>query len=345
MRHWIKASLIGAVLAMPLAGAALAQSNSVADFYRGKTINMLVGYSAGGGYDIYARMIAPYLSKYLPGNPSVVVQNMDGAGSLKATNYLYNVAPKDGTAIGTFGRGLAMEPLIGGAGTQFDATKFTWLASGTNEFSVFVVWHTSPIKTWDDMLTKEFTVGGEGSGSDPDIYAALLKNLFGVKLKLISGYPGTSEVTLALERGEVDGRASWSWSSLKSTKTSWINEKLVRFPVQLATVKNPDLPDVPLILDFAKTDKQKQIVKLVLSRQIMGRPFAAPPGIPEDRKQALRKAFEDSFKDPEFLAEAKKRKMDVNPVSGADIEKLVAEIYATPPEIVKEARSVMGAPK
>jgi tripartite-type tricarboxylate transporter receptor subunit TctC len=345
MRHWIKASLIGAVLAMPLTGAAQAQSNSVADFYRGKTINMIVGYSAGGGYDIYARLIAPYLTKHLPGNPSVVVQNMDGAGSLKATNYLYNVAPKDGTAIGTFGRGLAMEPLIGGAGTQFDATKFTWLASGTNELGVFVVWHTSPIKTWDDMLTKEFTVGGEGSGSDPDIYAALLKNLFGVKLKLISGYPGTSEVTLALERGEVDGRASWSWSSLKSTKSNWINDKLVRFPVQLGTVRNPDLPDVPTILDFAKTEKQQQIVKLILSRQVMGRPFAAPPGVPEDRKQALRKAFDDSFKDPEFLAEAKKRKMDVNPVSGADIEKLVAEVYATPPEIVKEARTVITGGK
>ena len=344
MRHWIKASLVGVLLAMPLTGAK-AQSNSVADFYRGKTINMIVGYSAGGGYDIYARMIAPYLAKHLPGNPSVVVQNMDGAGSLKATNYLYTVAPKDGTAIGTFGRGLAMEPLIGNSPTQFDATKFTWLASGTNEYSVFVVWHTSPIKTWDDMLAKEFTVGGEGSGSDPDIYAALLKNLFGVKLKLISGYPGTSEVTLALERGEIDGRASWSWSSLKSTKTNWINEKLVRFPVQLGTVKNPDLPDVPLILDFAKTDKQRQIVKLVLSRQIMGRPFAAPPGIPEDRKQALRKAFQDSFKDPEFLAEAKKRKMDVNPVSGDDIEKLVAEIYATPKEIVAEARSAIAGGK
>jgi len=147
MRHWMKASLIGAVLATSLTGAAQAQSNSVADFYKGKTINIIVGYSAGGGYDIYARMLAPYLTKHLPGNPTVVVQNMDGAGSLKATNYLYNVAPKDGTAIGTFGRGLAMEPLIGGAGTQFDATKFTWLASGTNELGVFVVWHTSPIKT------------------------------------------------------------------------------------------------------------------------------------------------------------------------------------------------------
>jgi tripartite-type tricarboxylate transporter receptor subunit TctC len=345
MRHWVRASLIGAALAMPLAAAAQAQSESVADFYRGKTVNLIVGYSAGGGYDVYARMMAPYLTKHLPGNPSVVVQNMEGAGSLKAANYIYNVAPKDGTTIGTFGRGLAMEPLIGNSATQFDATKFTWLASGTNELGVFAVWHTSAIKTWDDMLTKEFTVGGEGSGSDPDIYAALLKNLFGVKLRLISGYPGTSEVTLALERGEVDGRASWSWSSLKSVKPDWIKDKKLRYPVQLGLVKNPDLPDVPLIIDFATTDKQRQILKMILSRQVMGRPFAAPPGLPEDRKQALRKAFDDTLKDPDFLAEAKQRKMDVNPVSGADVEKLVAEVYATPPEVIAEAKAAITGVK
>ena len=339
MRHWVAAGLISLSLAVPLANAA--QADSVADFYRGKTVTLIVGYSAGGGYDIYARTMAPYLTKYIPGNPSVVVQNMDGAGSLKATNYIYNVAPRDGTTIGTFGRGMAMEPLIGNSATQFDATKFTWLISTTSEHNVFVIWHTSPVKTWDDMLTKEFTVGGEGSGSDPDIYALLLKNLFGLKLKLISGYPGTTEVTLALERREVDGRASWSWSSLNSTKPDWVKEKKVHFPVQLGLVKNPALPEVPLVIDFATTEKQRQVLKLVLSRQVMGRPFAGPPGIPEDRKQALRKAMEDTLKDPEFVAEAKKRKMDVSPVSGEELEKLIAEVYRTPPEIVAEVRAAI----
>ena len=202
-----------------------ARAQPVADFYRGKNLNLIVGYSAGGGYDTYARILARHLGKHIPGNPAIVVQNMPGAGSLKLANYLYNVAPKDGTTIGTFSRGMAMEPLIGGTNAQFDATKFTWLGSGTNETSVFVVWHTAPVKTWDDIVTKPFTVGGEGSGSDPDIYALLLKNAFGAKLQLISGYPGTAEIAIALERGEVDTRASWSWSSLKALRPQWITRE------------------------------------------------------------------------------------------------------------------------
>jgi len=267
---------------------------------------------------------------------------MPGAGSLKLANYLYNVAPKDGTVIGTFSRGLAMEPLIGGNNTQYDSTRFSWLGSGTNEFSVFVVWHTAPVKTWSDIVTKPFTVGGEGSGSDPDIYALMLKNAFGAKLKLISGYPGTAEVTLALERGEVDSRASWSWSSLKALRPQWIVEKKVHFPVQLNLVKNPELPDVPLIMEFAKTDAQRQMLRLVLSRQDMARPFIAPPGLPNDRRTALRKAFDDTMADPELVAEMKARGQEVNPLSGAAIEKLVADLYATPKDVLAETRKAIG---
>ena len=343
MRRWVSGILSTIALALPFANAAQAQS--VEEFYRGKTINLIVGFSAGGGYDTTARTLAPYLKKHLPGNPNVVVQNMEGAGSLKATNYLYNVAPKDGTVLATFSRGMAMEPLIGASATQFDSAKFTWLGSTTNEYSVVVVWHTSQVKSWNDMLKTEFTVGGEGSGSDSDIYAMLLKNLFGAKIKLVTGYPGSAELMLAVERGEVDGRASWSWSSLKAAKADWIKDKKVSFPIQLNVTKNPELPDVPLIADFAKNDRQRQIINLVLSRQVMGRPFAAPPGVPEDRKQALRKAFDDTLKDPEFLAEAKQRKMDVNPVSGAEVEKLVAELYKTPPDVVAEAKAAISAGK
>jgi tripartite-type tricarboxylate transporter receptor subunit TctC len=266
---------------------------------------------------------------------------MPGAGSLKAAQFVYEVAPKDGTVFATFGRGLAMEPLIGASKPGYDSTKFTWLGSGTDESSVFTIWHTSPVKTWNDMITKPFTVGGEGSGSDPDIYAALLRNLFGVKLKLITGYPGTTEVSLAMERGEVDGRASWSWSSLKSTKPDWVRDKKVNTPVQLNLSKNPELRDVPLIMDFATSDRQRQILKLVLSRQTMGRPFAAPPGLPEDRRQVLRTAFDKTMKDPEFLAEAKARGQDVDPVSGADIDKLVGDLYRTPADIIAEARAAI----
>ena len=339
MRRLIVFSLFVVILALPQSVRA---QSAVADFYRGKNITLIVGYSAGGGYDTYSRILARHLGKHIPGNPAIVVQNMPGAGSLKMTNFLYNVAPKDGSTIGTFSRGMAMEPLIGGQNVQFDSTKFTWLGSGTNETSVFVVWHTAPVKTWNDILTKPFTVGGEGSGSDPDIYAALLKNVFGAKLKLISGYPGTAELAIAMERGEIDSRASWSWTSLKTLKPNWLAEKKVNLPVQLNLTRGADLPDVPLVTEFAANDRQRQILKLILSRQEMARPYAAPPGIPDDRKAALRKAFDDAWADPELVAEMKARGQEVNPLSGAEIDKLTAELYATPKDVVADTRKAIG---
>jgi tripartite-type tricarboxylate transporter receptor subunit TctC len=340
MRRRIIFSLLALWLALPQ--PARAQASASADFYRGRTVTLIVGYSVGGGYDTYARVLARHLGKHIPGNPQVVVQNMPGAGSLRAANYLFNVAPKDGSTIGMFGRGLAMEPLIGTGATQFDATKFTWLGSGTEEASVFVTWHTTSVRTWQDMLSKTFSVGGEGPGSDPDVYALLLKNTFGIKLRLITGYPGTAEIALALERGEVDGRASWSWSSLKSLKPDWIATKKVHFPVQLNLAKNPELPDVPLITDFAQNERQRQILRIILSRQTMGRPFMAPPGLPGERKAALRYAFDETMKDAEFLAEAKARGQEVNPVSGAEIDKLLGELYRTPADVVAEAKTAIS---
>lgn len=316
--------------------------NTVADFYRGKTVTLTVGYSSGGGYDTYARILARHLGKHIPGNPQIVVQNAPGAGSMRAANAIYNVAPKDGTAIGMFGRGIALEPLIGTSPAQFEAQKFTWLGSGTEEAAVVVVSAAKDIKTWADMTGKPFTVGGEGTGSDPDVYALMLKNVFGVKLKLVSGYPGTAEMALAIERGEVDGRASWSWSSLKSLKPDWISGNKVSLPVQLNLTKSPDLPNAPLLGEFAANERQRQIMKLVLSRQTMGRPFMAPPGVPADRAAALRKAFDATMKDPEFLTEAKLRGQEVNPVSGAALDKLLAELYATPKDVIAETKAAIS---
>jgi tripartite-type tricarboxylate transporter receptor subunit TctC len=320
-------------LAMP-AGA---EAQSVADFYKGKNVTVIVGYTAGGGYDLYARALARHMGKHLPGSPNFIVQNLTGAGSLNAANNIYNVAAKDGTVFGTFGRGLAMEPLIGTARVQFDATKFTWLGSGTNEISVCATWHTSPVKTWQDALKLGFTVGGEGAGSDPDTYGALARNVFGIKLKLVTGYHGTSDIILAIERGEVDGRCGWSWSSIKSTRPSWIPEKKLNYLVHNSDAKAPELAHIPSLSDFAN-ERQKKILKLVTSRQTIGRPFAAPPGVPADRAQALRRAFDATLKDPAFLAEAEKLKLDVNPVSGEDVDRLIAELYATPKDVVEEAR-------
>jgi tripartite-type tricarboxylate transporter receptor subunit TctC len=339
MRLWVAFSLF---LLLSIPEPVQAQGSALADFYRGRTITIVVGYSAGGGYDTYARVLGRHIGKHIPGNPQVVVQNMPGAGSLRAANYIYNVAPKDGTTFGTISRGMAMEPLIGTSQTQYESAKFTWLGSGTEEMSVFATMAASGVKTFQDMLTKTVSVGGEGSGSDPDVYALLLKNTFGAKIRLVSGYPGTAEIALAMERGELDGRASWSWTSIKSQKPDWFAGNKVFFPLQLNLTRNPELPQVPVIMDFAKNDRQKQSLRIVLSRQTMGRPFLAPPGLPEDRKQALRKAFDDTMKDPEFVAEAKARGMEVNPVSGAEIDKLLAELYATPADVVAETKAAIS---
>jgi tripartite-type tricarboxylate transporter receptor subunit TctC len=224
---------------------------------------------------------------------------------------------------------------------QFEPTKFTWLGSGANEISICATWHTSPVKTWADMLKTSFTAGGEGAGSDPDSYSLMVRNIFGAKLKLVSGYHGTSDIILAIERGEVDGRCGWSWSSLKSTREAWITEKKLNFLVHISDQKAPELAHIPTINEFAN-DHQKQVLRLVTSRQVMGRPFAAPPGVAEDRKQALRVAFEATLKDPAFLDEANKLKLEVNPVSGADVDKLLSELYRTRKDIVEEARKAIA---
>ena len=320
-----------------------AHAEPVADFYHGKTVTLTVGYSAGGGYDTYARILARHMGRHIPGSPVIVVQNAPGAGSMRAANALYNVAPKDGTAFGMFGRGIALEPLIGTSPAQFDATKFLWLGSGTEEAAVVVIRSEAGIRTWADMMSKPFTVGGEGTGSDPDVYALMLKNVFGVKLRLVSGYPGTTEMALAVERGEVDGRASWSWTSLKSLKPDWIAQKKIAVPVQLNMHKSPDLADVPLIGDFATTERQRQIMRLVISRQVMGRPFIAPPGLPADRAAALRTAFDETMKDSEFIAEATARGQEVSPVSGTALDALIAELYATPKDVAEETKAAIGA--
>jgi tripartite-type tricarboxylate transporter receptor subunit TctC len=309
------------------------------DFYKGKIINLDIGYSPGGGYDLYARLLARYLGKNLPGDPTIVPSNMPGAGSLRAANYLYSAAAKDGTVIGTFSRSIAIVPLI--SSVAFDARKFTWLGSMSTDVSVCISWATSPIKTWDDWKSKQFVVGGEGAGSDPDIFPLMYHNVFGAKVKLVTGYPGTNDITLAMQRGEVDGLCGISWSTIKSQHADWISDKKINVIVQAALKKDPELPNVPLALDLAQTEEQKQIVKLLISTQALARPFVAPPGVPQDRKEALRTAFDATLNDPELRAEAKKEELDIEPISGAAIDALLADIYAYPPDIAaKAAKSI-----
>ena len=323
--------------------SASAHAESVESFYRGRTVTIVVGFGVGGGYDIHGRVLARHLGKHIPGNPTVIAQNMVGAGSLRAANFLYAAAPKDGTTLGVFARGMAMEPLIGASDARFDSRNFAWLGSATNEVSVCATFAGAKVKTWDDALRIPFTVGGDGNATDPDIFAIMLKNVFGAKLRLVSGYPGGADITLALERGEVDGRCGWTWSSVRLQRPDWIGTGKLNLLVQLAMQKSPELPDVPLIMDFAATDRQRRIVTMILARQPMGRPLVAPPGIPADRKEALRAAFDATMADPDFVADATARGLEFSPVKGADLDHLVEELYAMPPDIIAQVRAIIAA--
>jgi tripartite-type tricarboxylate transporter receptor subunit TctC len=328
------------LLAMTLSPA---RADPVADFYKGKTLDFYIGYSVGGGYDVYARLIAQHMGKHIPGNPTVVPKNMTGAGSLKLANWLYQVAPKDGTAIGAIGRGTAFDPLFKLKGAQFDASKYTWLGSANDEVSVCVAWHGYGVSKFDDLKTHELVVGGTGASADTDQFPKILNAVLGTKFKIITGYPGGNEVGLAMERGEVQGRCGWSWSSVKSLHLDWVKDKKIFVLVQLSLSKHHDLPDVPLVMDLAKNDEQRQMLKLVFVRQSMGRPYLAPPGLPAERAAALRKAFMDTMQDKEFLAAAEKSQLEITPVSGEDIQKLVTESYTVPPETAARVAAALGA--
>jgi tripartite-type tricarboxylate transporter receptor subunit TctC len=310
-----------------------------ADFYKSRTIFVIIGYSPGGGYDLYARVLAQHLGKHIPGNPTVVPQNMPGAGSIKAASYVFSAAPKDGSVIGTFARGMASTALFGQA--PFDARKFTWLGSVTKDVTLCISWQASAAKTWDDVLAKQVTFGGEGPAGDPDIFARLYKNVFGAKIKLATGFPGTTDITLAMQRREVDGLCGISWSTVKARYSNWVKEKRINLLLQAAPMKAPDLPNVPMASDYAKTAEQRQILDFALASEILARPFVAPPGIPEDRKAILRKAFDDTVKDPAFLADAERTMIDVDLVTGPEAEAVVASLYGLPKDVIaKAARAI-----
>ncbi len=281
-----------------LAFAASANAAGVEDFYKGRNVQLIIGYSVGGGYDAYARLLARYIGKHIPGNPSIVPQQMTGAGSIRSANFIYTVAAKDGSVFGTFSRSLGITPLM--EKMDFDGRKFTWLGSVTDDTSVCVTWKTSDIKNWDDFLSKPAKFAGLGAGSDPDIWFMLYKNIFGAKGRLVSGYPGTNDAVLAMERGEVDGLCGVSWSTIKTRHAEWLTNKSVNLIVQAALEKEADMPNVPLATDLAKTPEQKQIMNLLLASQSMARPFAAPPGIPRGSQGGADRGVQRHHEGPRF---------------------------------------------
>jgi tripartite-type tricarboxylate transporter receptor subunit TctC len=331
---------IGSAAAL-LVLAGLAYAAGVEDFYKGRNVTLVIGYSVGGGYDAYARLLGRYFGKHIPGNPAIVPEQMTGAGSLRSANFIYSVAAKDGSVFGTFSRSMGISPLVDKA--EFDSRKFTWLGSVTDDNTICVTWNTSLIKNWDDFLTKPSKFGGEGAGADPDIWALLYKNVFGAKLRLVSGYPGTNDTVLAMERGEIDGLCGISWSTIKTRHPEWLTSHSVNIIVQAALKKEPEIAAVPLATELTKTPEQTQIIKLLLVSQAMARPFAAPPGIPEDRKAALLSAFDATMKDADFLAEAQKLNFDVRPVSAAAIDAMLAEVYQTPKDVIARATKAISS--
>jgi tripartite-type tricarboxylate transporter receptor subunit TctC len=306
-----------------------------------KTLEIYVGTSVGAGYDTYARLLSRTISQYLPGSPTVVVKNMAGAGGMTLATWLSRVAAKDGSAIGTFGRGIAFERLLNPAKAFPDGREFNWIGSLNDEVSVCVAMSSSNIVKFEDLQTQPLTVGASGAGGDTFIFPTVLNGVLGTQLKIINGYPGGNEISLAMERGEVSGRCGWSWSSLQALHGDMISSGRMRVLVQLGLTKHPDIPDVPLAQDFATTDDQRSALELIFARQAMAWPYAAPPGTPKVRVDELRQAFSKAASDPELLAAAQKSGLEVRPVSGADVERVVDKAYQTPAPLVKLASELL----
>lgn len=319
----------------------VAQAQSVEEFYTGKTVELYIGYTVGGGYDTYARTLARHMGKHIPGNPTIVPVNMDGAGSLRMTNWLYEAAPRDGTVFGTFARAAPFDPLFGNNEATFDALKFNYIGSANNEVSVCAAMTRTGITTFDQLKEQELIIGGTGDTADTVQFPKVVNAVFGTKMKIINGYPGGNDVVMAMERSEVDGRCGWSYTSLISGSSDWVKNGDVQILLQLSTAKHPAIPDVPLVMDLVTNDEDRDLLNLIFSRQTLGRPFAAPPEVPQDRVDALREAFMKTMADPEFVAEATGLELEVNPVSGADIQALVEEVYKSDPAVVERLNTIL----
>jgi tripartite-type tricarboxylate transporter receptor subunit TctC len=324
--------LASGVAAVLIAAAAMAQVPEIS--FAGKTVTMIIGFGPGGGYDLWARTIARHLGKHLPGNPIVAPQNLEGAGSYRAANFIYNVAPKDGTAIGAIARDAVLGPLTGAPGAQFDATKFSWLGTPAIETNVCIAYHTAAVKTVQDLKDKELVVGDTGVGTGTHSYPKALDDILGLKFRIVGGYPSSADVFLAMERGEVQGFCE-SLDSIRMRRPDWIPSGTVAVLFQGGSEPNPALPGVPFVVDLAQNPEDKQAIEFLYAGQGIGRPYVAPPNLPAERLTILRQAFAATMADPDFIAEAGLRKLIIDPESGAQLEALIKKTYATPRPIIE----------
>ncbi len=339
-------AMLGACSILAMAGAAQAQQTDTEKFFAGKNVDFLIGSAPGGGYGIYGAVLGRHIGKHLPGKPNIVSRNLDGAGSITAANLLYNKMPKDGSTFGAIFMGAVTEPLTGDASvTQYDARKFIYIGSANKETSICVVWNDkAPVKTFDELFTKELLIGGAGVTSSIRQYPIVLNNVLGTKFKLINGYPGSREAGLAMERGETNGICGIQWTSFLAQGAEWMANNKVSIIAQMGGMGGDDALNklnVPTIWQFVKNEADKRTLAVIFNQLEFGRPYVLPPGVPADRVAAFRKAFDATMKDPEFLAEAEKAKLIINPVNGEGVQKLVEEIYQTPQADVERARAAL----
>ena len=336
--RFIAFSIMLSATALPAAA-----QDDPAVFFKDKQLKLVVGSAAGDGYDINARMLARHWVNHIPGKPQIVIQNQNGAASVVMTNAVYNTAPRDGTVIGGAINGMTTAPLVTPDVVKFDLAKLIWIGSTNRDIQITYLWHTTPIKTPQDLLSQEVVIGGTAAGTTHVDYPLVARALFGLKFKMVSGYMGTGPVHIAMERGEVAGFGANGWLAVKALKSDWVADGKVRIVMQYAMQRSPVFPDVPAIGELVKTEAERQAIEMMVTRLQFGRPFFLPPDVPPARVEALRRAFDATMKDPAYLAEAEKARLDVSPMPGEEIGPMVAKVLATPPAIVARVREALAA--
>ena len=331
---------LGLLAAGSFVNAAQAQS-AVETFYKGKILDLYIGFTSGGTYDTYSRLVAQFMGDHIPGKPKIVPKQMVGAGSRAAATHIFNIAPKDGTQLATADQALAMQQVLNDPGIQFDANKFIWIGNPIADNNTMAAWTESGVTNIDEAKKREFVVGANGITASAQ-YPQAMNVLLGTKFKIITGYPGGTDINLAMQRGEVAIRGQNSWSSWKSQHMDWIKAKQITILVQIGLTKDKELPDVPLLMDLATAPDDRAALKLLSAPTTIGRPIFTTPGVPQERVEALRAAFDATMKDPAFLATAAKANMDLNPVSGDELQRIVAELFATPPSAVLRLKEILA---
>ncbi len=332
--------LLATPLIAALVSAGATPAAAQADALAGKSVQMIIGFGPGGGYDLWGRTLGRHIGKHLPGHPNVVPQNMPGAGSYTAASYIFNIAPKDGSVLGIIARDAALGPLTGASGARFDPTRLSWIGTPTKETNVCIAFHTAPVKSVQDLYEKQLILGDTGPGTGTRSYPKVLNDVLGMKFKLVGGFPSSAEVFLAMERGEVDGICE-SLDSIKNRRPDWIPTRKIAILFQGGAEPNPELKGVPFVLDLARTDEQKKTIEFLYAGQGIGRPFVAPPDLPAERLKMLRDAFNATMKDADFIAETKKSKLELEPEDGEHLAALIAKIYATPKPIVDKIANLI----